>query len=252
MEECKIKEREFVFLSGGNKLIGRLFEPEIIEKDILLPSIIILHGWMLDNQESSFKFAREISRKGFICMTFNYRGHSGSEGILQEATRRDFFVDAINGYDFLTHQEHVDTNSITVIGSSLGGYLAILLSEERKVRSLILKVPANAPDKFFDQKGTMYQSSEDIMSWRKTVHHHSESKSLRALHNFTGSILLFYAGQDEALPHEVMNSYIKAVADVKQLTYVMFGQATHIMYKNPGIDRQILNISVEWLMTIYK
>jgi esterase/lipase len=248
MSNIRIKEEDVVFESAGRKLVGRVFKPCQPKKEAKLPAILVLHGWKLDNQESSFGFARDITENGFICFTFNFSGHAGSEGNIDTATRHDFLDDAINAYDYLSRIEQVDEKAITVIGSSLGGYLSMLLSAERKILSLVLKVPANAPDIVFDQQGTFFHASDEVLLWRKTIHEYSASKSLRALHNFQGKVLLFEAGMDEALPHEVLESYVRSVSDIKNLTYIMFGQATHIMYKDEVVGKQIQNICRDWMI----
>jgi dienelactone hydrolase len=57
-------------------------------------------------------------------------------------SREESLRDILAAYDFLAAQPNVDSDSIAVVGSSYGGYLAALLTALRPVKWLALRVPA--------------------------------------------------------------------------------------------------------------
>jgi dipeptidyl aminopeptidase/acylaminoacyl peptidase len=61
-------------------------------------------------------------------------------------TRQDGLDDVLAAYDYLASQPLIDKTAIGVIGTSYGGYLAMLLTAYRPVRWLAMRVPALYPD----------------------------------------------------------------------------------------------------------
>src|SRR5919206_3252774 len=106
-----------------------------------VPGVLFMHGWG-GSQEQYLTRAREIAALGCVCLTFDLRGHARTESQHETVTREDNLRDALAAYDMLAGQPAVDASAIAVVGSSYGGYLAVILSSLRAVRWLALRVPA--------------------------------------------------------------------------------------------------------------
>jgi pimeloyl-ACP methyl ester carboxylesterase len=106
-----------------------------------LPGVLFVHGWGGDQQQYVAR-ARELSALGCICLTFDMRGHAQTQAQFESVSREDSMRDVLAAYDFLAGQHNVDSDSIAVVGSRYGGYLAALVTALRPVKWLGLRVPA--------------------------------------------------------------------------------------------------------------
>jgi pimeloyl-ACP methyl ester carboxylesterase len=162
-------------------LAGTLFYPR-------QPAILFIHGWA-SSQEGYLPRARALSALGFICLTFDLRGHGDSpRGGGTTATRKEFFDDVLAAYDFLISRPGVGADRVGVVGASFGGYLGSLLTARRRVRWLALRAPANNPDA---ELGSAFE----------------------AVRRFAGELLLIESERDEVIPHEVVEGYRIALGD---------------------------------------
>lgn len=243
-------EKDIAFSVNGMRLNGKLWMQETPLASN--PAILFLHGWE-SRQDRFFRDARKFSALGYICLTFNMRGHGESDGDVTQLSRQDFLDDTIAAYDFLAKTEGVDVNRVIVIGSSFGGYLAPLLSKERSLYSLVLRAPANYPDVGFELphygRGSLIYDNNPTgeTEWRHAVRGYTETRSLAALHDFPGKVLLVESGKDEVVPHEVIESYRNAIGNPLQLAYVLMKDASHSLWRNESLSNEFAEIVVEWL-----
>src|SRR4030095_14197782 len=86
--------------------------------------------------------ARELAGLGWACVTFDMRGHAQTQAQFESVSREDSMRDVLAAYDFLAALRSSDWDSIAVVGSSYGGYLAALATALRPVKWLALRVPA--------------------------------------------------------------------------------------------------------------
>jgi len=238
------------FRVAGVELRGKLFRQQISGANA---AILFLHGWT-SRQDRYFELADTLAAQGYVCLTFDMRGHGASDGELKALTRVDFLDDAVAAYDLLANTEGVDKARISVVGSSFGSYIATLLSAKRPCAALCLRVPANYPDTGFEEphleRANAYYEGvveEDKKRWKTTVHSFSETSSLRAVHAFGGPILLVESEKDELVPHEIVQSYIDAAPDKNKLTYVFMRGAPHSLNGSDTYKEEFKNILVSWL-----
>jgi len=240
------------FSVSNEKISGNVFFPK--KKLALNPAIIFIHGWT-SKQDGYFYYATELAEKGYICMTFDMRGHGASEGNLSVLTRKDFLSDVIAAFDFLSQIKDVDKENITVVGSSFGGYLSVLLSSVRSCASLVLRVPANYPDAGFESiphkigADAYYEGliQRDKETWKTTVHPYSTITSLQTLREFKGRVLLIESENDKIVPHEVVKSYSLALTDNAKLTYMVMKGADHSITRDKARQVEFLAILLKWL-----
>lgn len=99
------------------------------------PGIVFLGGLRSTMDGSKALLAERMAREhGRACLRFDYSGHGASEGRFEDGTIGVWKQDALDSLDALTSEPQI------VIGSSLGGWLALLaaLEQPEKVHSLIL------------------------------------------------------------------------------------------------------------------
>src|SRR6266700_140199 len=120
----------------GEHILGTLISP-----GTLVPGVLFVHGWGGDQQQYVAR-ARELCALGCMCLTFDLRGHAQTQARHDSVSREENMRDLIAAYDFLAAQRNVDSDSMAVVGSSYGGYLAALLTARRPVNWLALRAPA--------------------------------------------------------------------------------------------------------------
>ena len=233
---------------GGVEMNGNLFLSPKIEGKV--PAILHIHGWQ-SAQDRGFEISKLLAAMGFICLTFDMRGHGREEkspGELDKLSRKDFLDDVIAAYDFIAKQDGVDREDISVVGSSFGSYLAALLTKERKVSRLVLRVPADYPDEGFETPNVeTFEKSEGDGWWEKTKEW-KETAALRALHEFRGPILLIESEKDEDIPPQTIKNYRNAVEEEGQVTYVLMKDAPHSLRDRPDLQRELEKIVVDWMI----
>jgi len=105
------------------------------------PTIVFLPGYGSD-MEGSKAVALDAwaEAQGRAMLRFDYRGCGQSEGVFGEATLDDWHDDALDAIDRLTR------GPLILVGSSMGGWLMLLVALERAERVAALVGIAAAPD----------------------------------------------------------------------------------------------------------
>lgn len=234
--------KQVEFTNEGEIIKGALFYPSRIVAENR--AILFIHGWTSE-QKWLAQYAEALSGLGAICMTFDLRGHGISEGDIKNYSRKDFLNDVLAAYDFLVKAKGVDRNTIRVIGSSFGSYLACLLTLERSVRDLVLRVPANYPDEGFDEPHVNHARQPHVIAWRDKPVEPNENKALKALHNYHGFVLIVESGKDESVPHQTIANYVNAIEDKGRLSYIVMQDAPHSL-KDQKFREEYKQILVNW------
>ena len=106
-----------------------------------LPGIVFLGGFASDmtgTKAIALEAAARCAGRAFL--RFDYRGHGRSDGRIEDATIGDWLSDALAAFDQLTEGPQI------LVGSSMGGWIALLLALARTDRVRALVGVAAAPD----------------------------------------------------------------------------------------------------------
>ncbi len=105
------------------------------------PGVIFLGGFRSDRTGTKATFVEEWARaRGRACLRFDYTGHGESSGRFEDGAIGDWARDAADALDRLTEGPQI------VVGSSMGGWIALLLARWRPERLAGLVGIAAAPD----------------------------------------------------------------------------------------------------------
>ena len=192
-----------------------------------IPGILFLHGWS-GSQENDLMRARQIAALVCACLTFDLRGHAGTETLRPSITPERNLQDALAAYDMLISQSMVDKSAIAVIGSSYGAYLAAILTSLRSVKWLSLRAPAIYRDAHWTApKGILDRL--DLTLYRQQRIDSSENNALAACANFAGDVLLVESERDDYIPHQTVGNYMAAFGKAHSLTYRVVASADHAL-----------------------
>lgn len=211
------------------------------------PALLFIHGWE-SRKERGADVAAVLAEKGFISLIFDLRGHGQTLGDLSQLSLKDFVDDCIAAYDYLVQVPGVDLKNITLSGSSLGSYLAAVLSSLRPASKLALRVPADFPDENFNTPRLKVHGNPGVTEWRMEPHDFNATKALRVVHDFKGKIFIAESGKDDIVHHQVIENYVNAVADKNQLTFFLMPDAPHSLKDFPEQAKLFEDKMVGWLL----
>lgn len=125
------------------------------------PGLIWLPGLKSDMVSTKATVLSDWARqKGFACTRFDYSGHGQSEGRFEDGTVSRWLEEARTVFSKLTE------GPVIVVGSSMGGYIALLL-----LRQLIAEDPAEAARiKAMVLIAPAWDMTEDLM-WKQFPEH---------------------------------------------------------------------------------
>lgn len=231
------------FAVNNQKLRGVFILPKILKDKN--PAVLFIHG-LTSQKENSFQYANGLAKLGCISFLFDMRGHGESEGDINALTLKDFLEDVVAAYDFLEDGEGIDKDNVSVVGSSLGGYLAALLTSKRKVKNLALRAPADYPKEVF-HKPTIAHGGENpsVMEWRRQLKKPDNSFALQAMHAFDGKVLIIESENDDMVPHATIENYGNAIKDKTKLTHIVVQGAPHSMKEGKFRD-EVAQMLVGW------
>jgi pimeloyl-ACP methyl ester carboxylesterase len=221
-------------------ILGTLITP-----GTLIPGVLFVHGWGGD-QRQYLDRAHELAALGCVCLTFDLRGHAQTKSRYQTVSREEGLRDILAAYDFLAAQHNVDADSVAVVGSSYGGYLASLLTGLRPVKWLALRAPALYKDSDWRLPKHRLNNEQKLELYRRQPVRPEESRALRACAAFTGDVLIVESEQDTVVPHQVVVNYREACVTARSLTYRVIPGANHAL-TGEASQRAYTSVLVTWL-----
>jgi pimeloyl-ACP methyl ester carboxylesterase len=208
-----------------------------------VPGVLFVHGWGTDGGTYATR-AREIAALGCVCLTFDLRGHAATRDQRESVTREDNLRDVVAAYDRLAAHPLVDRSAIAVVGSSYGGYLAAVLTAERPVAWLALRVPALYKDE--DWALPKHElGGPGLDAYRRGPVAAQENRALAACAAFEGDALVVESERDSTVPHEVIANYLAAFREMRSLTYRRIAGADHALSEVPW-QQAYTSILVNW------
>lgn len=224
----------------GGHIAGTMVTPST-----RIPGVLFVHGWG-GSQEQYLARAREVAALGCVCLTFDLRGHAGTQPQQKTVSRENNLRDLLAAYDTLAGHRMVDATAIAVIGSSYGGYLAAILTSLRRVKWLALRVPALYMDSGWDMPKLQLHKDQDLDSYRGSFIPANDNRALRACTAFRGDVLLVESERDHIIPHAVITSYREAFVQSHSLTYRVIEGADHGLTKESH-QRAYTSLLVNWM-----
>lgn len=137
------KPVEYLIRSGGPRLAYARYLPahDSVPSAKSLPTVIFLSGFRSDMQGTKAQFLEaRCRRRHQPYIRFDYSGHGQSAGRFEECTLEGWRDDALAVLDRLT------AGPVILVGSSMGGWLGLLLALQRPDRVKGFIGIAAAPD----------------------------------------------------------------------------------------------------------
>lgn len=225
---------------GDHRIAGTMIVP-----DTRMPGVLFLHGWG-GNQTQYAARAREIAALGCACLTVDMRGHAATAREQANVTREDNLRDALAAYDRLAGEVAVADDQIAVVGSSYGGYLAVILTTLRPVRWLALRAPALYKDSEWELPKLALRQTQKLDEYRRGTLRPQDNRALKAAAAYEGDVLIVESGNDRIIPHEVIRNYRNACTKARSLTYRTIDGADHGL-SDPACRHAYTTVLVNWI-----
>ena len=97
----------------------------------MAPGVVMLHGFGSQKDEVGNMYAREakqLADRGIASIRFSFRGYGKSDGDTGSATVDTMIEDALVATDYLAAQPEIDASRLGVLGFSLGGGVALMVT----------------------------------------------------------------------------------------------------------------------------
>lgn len=184
------------------------------------PSVISFHGFGVTATRTRILYMLDyLAMHGVSSACFDFSGNGDSTGRLEESTLNLRKEEASAAAKFLGRPE----GSLAVIGTSMGAYLAALLSPVLRPRSLILVCPVAYPEEAMGLKLT-----EDFPKLaRRRPRAYAESPAFEAIRDFDGRLLIIAAGHDEVASAEVINLYVSSARSARSKKVIRLEESGH-------------------------
>lgn len=148
--------------------------------------ILLYFGW---NAEEVSYFVDKYSYRDTNIISFNYRSYGRSMG---KASEKALFSDAIEKYDTLIQDYHIDPKNIIVMGRSLGTGVATYLSSQRSVKKVILVTP-------YDSIESLAKEWYPFIPVSFLLRNKFDSLSYASIRS--NRLLCIYGGKDTTIPN---------------------------------------------------
>lgn len=223
-----------------------------------LPTVIFMGGYRSDMTGTKATYLeKQCAARGQAYVRFDYRGHGESDGIFADSTIGDWLEDALAIFDLTVKKKAI------IVGSSMGGWIALLtgLLREHKIAGLIGIAAApdfteelysrlsDAQKQALEEHGIAHipnDYSDEPYIYKKSFYEEAKSHLiLEQKHNVKFPIRLIQGMQDADVPWETALKIQKAF-DNKELDVVMIDDGDHRLSRPQDleiIDREIESLS---------
>ena len=247
-------ERPVEFKLGEETLRGMVHVPE---KGC--PAVMLCHGFTGSRTESHFLFvktSRALARAGIGSLRFDFRGSGESDGEFRQMTILTEIEDARAGLDFLSSAEGFDTSRLGVLGLSMGGCVAASISDDERVRSLVLWSAVARFNEVISEKFTPEAKRMlDELGWvdfgahivsRAFFEARLKADPLGPLSRSRAPVLIVCGENDETVPVEEARIYEKTASARGVRTKLHIVKEADHTYARAEKEREVIGLTVDW------
>lgn len=206
-------QKKLTFSAGDETLASLIYTNEENE----LPTALFLHGGSTSLKDRIRYFAEHFVEKWIPLMAIDFSWHGESTGKLNESSLQKRINEAHAAMEYM-HPE----KKLTIIGSSMGGHIALELIKTWRVETVILFCPAVYSDESvplqFD--GWFTEAIRKEHSWE-------HSSLFEMLQDFYGRLFIIIGTEDTVIPPWVLAKLIASATKVRQKELIFIPGAWH-------------------------
>lgn len=246
-----MQEERIIFSNScGQRLVGVLHRPDGSET---ASAVILCHG-MESSKESEklVTLSRQLAERGILALRFDFSGSGESEGKFAEMTYSGEVEDLRAVYEVVMKYR---PKKIGVLGSSMGGTVALLFAaEEKNVAALVTIAAPVHPERFSERLST----PEETQRWRARgfTQYHGRRLNVsllqelevldapKAARKISCPVLVIHGDKDDIVPVEEGRELFAELAAPKRLC-IIAGSGHRLT--EPAHLQKALAESIDWL-----
>ena len=183
------------------------------------PSVISFHGFGPTASRRGIRYVLDyLGEHGVSSACFDFSGNGDSTSNLQPSTPSARKKEAYTAAKVLGRPG----GSLTIIGTSMGAFLASLLVPELKPRGLVFFCPVAYPREAMDLK-----LDDDFSTKARRLGADARSPAFQALRSFKGKLLIVAAGKDTVAPRSMTNLYAESAPLAKSRKVIWLEESEH-------------------------
>lgn len=209
--------------------------------------ILFLYGYSSMRANHRPFMQRIVEDTGESALVFDYTGHGDSPFELGDTRPGQHLLEVTQVYDWL--RERHPNATITVMGTSFGGFLATHLSHYRAYDALVLSAPAIyqpsdlfTPWRFIDREWTrdVFRTDVDALT-----SHPLFTNSL-----FNGGALVIAHELDDTIPMQTIDAYAEGFSADKYVAPNLYHSLQDVNNTQATLDAH-RNKIIQWINTIH-
>ncbi|MBW2964692.1 alpha/beta fold hydrolase [Candidatus Woesearchaeota archaeon] len=155
-----IKEVSFLN-SRGQKLSGIVRYTDPVEPK-RYPVVVVLHGFAEHkHHDLTADIANMLVTYGFLTLRFDFHGHGDSEGEFEEHTIHQQVDDVFAALDFATGLDYADPDRLFVVGTDIGGNIALLAAaKDARIKGVVCQGARSHFDKHINSHFQQHEIAE--------------------------------------------------------------------------------------------
>lgn len=247
-------ERQVDFQRAGKRMYGMLHLPEGMPQG----GVVFLHGFGGHRGEAGRLFvraARCLEKKGIACLRFDFTGSGDSEGEDRDMTVLTEVEDALAACDFFQRETGLSNTNLGLLGLSLGGAVAALLTARMEVDSVLLWAPVVEPLGIYANRYGV--SPEELIRLPNQEHGAREVsaeffaelphiKPLEALSHFKGAIRIIHGRLDPVIPVRSSEKLLEVVRRTARQADLLIIEKTGHVFASLEASRKLMDYTVSW------
>ncbi|KKW40786.1 hypothetical protein A3I46_03330 [Candidatus Kaiserbacteria bacterium RIFCSPLOWO2_02_FULL_54_13] len=210
-----MKRKPFNISFGKTTLVGDSIHTKA------RPQWLFLHGAGLSDRKRFEQFRMLLAQRGIASSSFDFIGHGETGGDLAGSSLESRVAQAAAVIDSWGIPQ-----PLSIVASSMGGYIGIKLTKLYDIQNLVLLAPAAyAMNAYSSPFGPVFtEAIRSPFSWRET-------DAWEILKNFKGNLLIYAAEKDRVIPHEIIERMYDSARNARFREMNIVKDATHSLAK---------------------
>jgi len=202
--------------------------------------VITCHGlFSSKDSEKYVSIGRRFCGEGLAVLRFDFRGCGESGGLFEETSLTGRIEDLESSLDFVEEQGY---ESIGVMGSSLGGTVAVLTAaKDKRIKALVTWATPCYLDELF--RGEVIEGLEKL---RQDVRRYDVVKAVKGI---PCPILIVHGSLDEQVPLSHANVLYDNAKETKDIQII---EGADHRLTDPSHRRRAVELTLEWFKKYLK
>jgi len=136
-----MQTEEVIFYSDGLKLSGAFHLPDDFDASHSHPLLIPCSGFTGLRHIHPERFARYLTKHGYLCFSFDYRGFGSSDGIRRRVILEEQVRDVLHAVGYVEEDRRVNPQRLILLGWGMGA--GVVLDAARELLGVVGLIAVN-------------------------------------------------------------------------------------------------------------